>query len=129
MVKVAEMRTAEAVLAHELEDPELQARWEATALARLVANRLVAYRADHGLSQSALARLLGMKQPAVARLETGEHNPSLETLARISAALGIEFAIAFSTRKDHRLSDPLARAAKVKKRASVAGSTMLVVAS
>jgi transcriptional regulator with XRE-family HTH domain len=35
-----------------------------------------------------------MKQPAVARLESGEHNPSLETLARLANALGFEFRIA-----------------------------------
>jgi hypothetical protein len=35
-----------------------------------------------------------MKQPAVARLEAGEHNPSFDTLARLSSALGIEFHIA-----------------------------------
>src|SRR5437879_5240164 len=44
-------------------------RWEKTALARAVALRLVAYRGEHALSQSALGRLLQMKQPAVARLE------------------------------------------------------------
>ncbi len=35
-----------------------------------------------------------MKQPAVARLEAGEHNPSFDTLARLSSVLGIEFHIA-----------------------------------
>jgi transcriptional regulator with XRE-family HTH domain len=35
-----------------------------------------------------------MKQPAVARLEAGEHNPSFDTLARLSSALGIELHIA-----------------------------------
>jgi hypothetical protein len=34
-----------------------------------------------------------MKQPQVARLELGEVNPSMETLMRISARLGIEFTI------------------------------------
>jgi transcriptional regulator with XRE-family HTH domain len=34
-----------------------------------------------------------MKQPQVARLELGEVNPSIETLMRVSAQLGIEFTI------------------------------------
>jgi hypothetical protein len=34
-----------------------------------------------------------MKQPQVARLELGEVNPSMETLVRVSAELGIEFTI------------------------------------
>ncbi len=67
--------------------------WERTALARAVAVRLVAHRAEHGLSQTALARELGMKQPAVARLEIGETNPSIETLRRLSSRLGLEFLL------------------------------------
>ncbi|MBV8162296.1 MAG: helix-turn-helix transcriptional regulator, partial [Acidimicrobiia bacterium] len=35
----------------------------------------------------------GMRQPHIARLEAGEHEPSLTTLARLSRALGIEFHI------------------------------------
>ena len=34
-----------------------------------------------------------MKQPQVARMELGEVNPSMETLMRVSAQLGIEFTI------------------------------------
>ena len=34
-----------------------------------------------------------MTQPQVARLELGEVNPSMETLMRVSAQLGIEFTI------------------------------------
>ena len=54
---------------------------------------IVRYRAEHGLSQRDLAQRLGMKQPQVARLELGEVNPSMETLMRASARLGIEFTI------------------------------------
>jgi len=57
------------------------------------AAQLVAYRVEHGLSQSALGRRLSMHQPAIARLEAGEHNPSFETLARLSTGLGISFKI------------------------------------
>jgi DNA-binding XRE family transcriptional regulator len=128
-MKLSEMQTSDSVLAVELEDPEFRARWEATALARLVANELVGYRAEHRLSQSARAVQLGMKQPAIARLEAGEKNPSYETLARISTALGIEFAIAFSPRRSKEMAGSISRAARVKDKGSVAGSTMLVASS
>ncbi|MGH2694922.1 MAG: helix-turn-helix domain-containing protein, partial [Actinomycetota bacterium] len=55
--------------------------------------RLIGYRAEHGLSQTTLAERLGMKQPAIARLEAGEKNPTWDTLARISETLRIEFVI------------------------------------
>lgn len=125
-MKLSEMQSSQSVLAAELEDPEFRVRWEATALARLVANCLVSFRAEHGLSQTALAQRLDMKQPAVARLETGEHNPSLETLARISTALGVEFAIAVSPKRSGQIAGSISRAAKVKDRGSIGGSAMLV---
>ncbi len=93
-MKLSDMRTNDQALARQLKDPEFRAEWERTALARAVATRLVKYRADHQLTQTALADQLGMKQPAVARLESGEHNPSLDTLARLANALGFEFRIA-----------------------------------
>ena len=92
-MKLGDLRGSDEVLARQLEDPEFRAEWERTAVARAVAVQLVGYRAEHGLSQSALGRELGMQQPAIARLEAGEHNPSFETLARLSRALGITFKI------------------------------------
>ena len=92
-MKLSEMKTAEEVLAEDLKDPEFRREWERTATARAVAAQLVAYRAEHGLSQRELARRLGMKQPAIARLEAGEHTPTLPTLERLSRGLGLEFHI------------------------------------
>jgi transcriptional regulator with XRE-family HTH domain len=54
---------------------------------------VVAYRAEHGLSQAALGRILGMSQPAVARLEAGEHEPTFNTLRRLYRGLGMRFHI------------------------------------
>jgi transcriptional regulator with XRE-family HTH domain len=81
------------VLSEQLEDPEFRREWERTAVARAVSLRLLKYRRDHSLPQTALARKLGMKQPAVARLEAGDHTPRLETLLHISRTLGIEFLV------------------------------------
>jgi ribosome-binding protein aMBF1 (putative translation factor) len=74
-------------------DDEARARWERTALARAVANAVVAYRTAHRLSQGALATKLGMKRPAISRLELGEHNPSIETLERLAKVLGLRFIV------------------------------------
>lgn len=93
-MNLEKMRASDKVIARRLKDPHVRAEWDRTAVARAVAVRLVEHRVEHALSQTALARQLGMKQPAVARLEAGEHNPSFDTLARLSSALGIEFHIA-----------------------------------
>lgn len=93
-VKLSKMRTNDELIADQLRtDPEFRAEWERTTLARAVAVAVARYRAKHDLSQRGLAERLGMKQPQIARLELGEFNPSIETLMRISAHLGIEFTI------------------------------------
>jgi DNA-binding XRE family transcriptional regulator len=88
------LKTHEEVLAEHLaSDPEFAAEWERLALARMVAVQLIGYRADHGLSQRELAEQLGVSQPRIVELESGEKNPQIETLAKIAAATGLEFAI------------------------------------
>ena len=90
-MKLSDIPTHEDVLAAHLDaDPKYRSEWERTALARAVAVKVIAYRAKHGVSQTVLARRLGMSQPAIARLESGEHNPTFPTLLRLSKTLGIE---------------------------------------
>jgi transcriptional regulator with XRE-family HTH domain len=93
-MKLSDLPTHEEVLAEHLDaHPEYRREWERTALARAVAVKVISYRAEHSLSQTALAKCLKMTQPAIARLESGEHNPTFPTLMRLSDALGIELAI------------------------------------
>lgn len=93
-MKLSEMRTQEEVLEQQLcEDPEFRELWERTALARAVSVAVVRARAERNLSQRDLAKVLDMTQPQVARLESGDVNPSMETLMRVSAGLRIEFTI------------------------------------
>jgi hypothetical protein len=73
MPKLSDLRTARHVRAEDLRDPEIRAEYDRTALAHAVAMRVLKYRTDHGLSQSALGRELGMAQPAIARLEPLKH--------------------------------------------------------
>jgi len=80
---------ASEVLGAELADGEFRAEWERTALAV----RVVEYRVEHELSQAALGRRLGMAQSGVARLEAGEHIPTLDTLSRVARVLGIHLRV------------------------------------
>lgn len=118
------------VLDDALADPEVRAEWDRTELARMVALRLVRYRADNDLSQTALARELGMLQPAVSRLETGDVNPSLETLARISAALKIEFLIDIAPSSRRKLvTVTQVQGATTVQRATAGGHSILFAAT
>jgi DNA-binding XRE family transcriptional regulator len=93
MIKLPDLNTAEAIHQRDLADPEYQAEHQRTRFANEVALRVLAYRAEHSLTQTAFGRLVGLRQPHVARLEAGEHEPSLTTLARLSAALDMDFSV------------------------------------
>ena len=98
-MKLKKLRTSKQVLERDLRDPEFRAEWERLALARAIASKVIAHRVEHELSQTALAERLGMKQPAIARLESGEHTPNLETLQRLVSVLNIELVIALAPAK------------------------------
>ena len=93
MTKLSDLKSAAQIAADELRDPDVLAELERTSVAEQVALLLTSYRVEHGLTQTGLAELLGMHQPAIARLEAGTHEPSLATLARMSGALGIKLDV------------------------------------
>ena len=119
------------LLEKDLTDPEFRSQWEASAPARAIAIRLVEYRADNQLTQTALGRMLGMSQPAVARLEAGEHMPTLPTLKRISEALGIEILVSIrpANRSESWVSPDAEKDARVLERVTSAKGIELLVAA
>lgn len=93
-MKLTDMKTADEVLIAELEaDPDLGKEWDRLELARTIAHLVIAYRADHNLTQMQLADRLDMRQSAVARLESGEHAPTVPTLHDLSRRLNTQFHI------------------------------------
>jgi transcriptional regulator with XRE-family HTH domain len=52
-----------------------------------IADQVASKRKERGLSQAALARLVGTTQSAIARLESGGRPPRIDTLLRIANAL------------------------------------------
>jgi ribosome-binding protein aMBF1 (putative translation factor) len=85
MVKLSDLPSAQKVRSDRyMRDPEYAAEYERTRFANQVAIAVVAYRAERNISQAALAKELGMQQPAVARLEAGEHQPTITTLERLA---------------------------------------------
>jgi transcriptional regulator with XRE-family HTH domain len=120
-------KTHGTIIAEEIaRDPEFAQEWERTAVARLVAAQLIEYRADNKLSQKKLGELIGMKQPYITRLESGEHNPDIETLIKISRALGIEFLIDIAP---ERATRKLVRKGVVEAHAAADGRTAVVTAA
>lgn len=54
---------------------------------------IIKARQERGISQYQLEELTGVKQSAIARLERGNVNPTVETLQKILAPLGKKLAI------------------------------------
>jgi len=93
MARNSRLVRAKDVLAKHLENPGFKAEWERLTLARAVAVAVVGYRAKRRLTQGQLAQRLGVRQPHVARLELGEHTPSIEMLQRLARGLGLRFIV------------------------------------
>jgi DNA-binding XRE family transcriptional regulator len=78
------------------EDPEYVAALEERAPYEQIARHLIAFRIEHGLSQTELGKRCGVSQPAIARLESAEHEPRLATLRRVAHALDARLILDFA---------------------------------
>ena len=85
--------TVDGWLKEELRDEEFRQLWSKREGAYRVAREIVRLRKMQGLSQSEVARRAGLKQPAIARLESGAVRPTLDTIQRVAHALGREVEI------------------------------------
>lgn len=119
-------KTFDALVAEEqLADTSFRAEWQRLAPAREFAATLLRYRAEHKLSQRALARKLGVSQPRIVKLESGEHNPEIDTIINAVRRLGIEFVldVAPTSRK------PALVTARARKGGAIAYDDVSVVAA
>ena len=122
----ASQKNFDALLAEEQRaDPSFRAEWQRLAPAREFAATLLRYRAEHKLSQRALAEKLGVSQPRVVKLESGEHNPEIDTIINAVRRLGIEFVldVAPASRK------PTLVTARAQKHGAIAHDDVSVVAA
>ena len=74
--------------------------YDALALEYQVAGQMLEARSRAGLTQDAVAELMGTTKSAISRLESaGKHAPSLATLERYATAVGCELKVRFVPRK------------------------------
>lgn len=78
-----------------LQDSEFKAEWSSQAAEREVMSQIVEARLEEGLTQQELADRCGMKPANLCRLENGNGNPSVATLAKIAQGLGRKLEISF----------------------------------
>ncbi|MBS5450045.1 MAG: helix-turn-helix transcriptional regulator [Coriobacteriia bacterium] len=82
------MTTFRDYLDENLNDPAFRAEWEEQAPERAVMREIAFERERAGLTQKELAERIGMRQGNLSRLENGNGNPSIDTLAKIARGLG-----------------------------------------
>lgn len=109
----------------QLADPSFWAEWQRFAPAREFAATLLRHRAEHKLSQRTLAKKLGVSQPRVVKLESGEHNPEIDTIINAVRRLGIEFVLDVAPAG----RNPALVTARAQKRGAIAHNDVSVVAA
>ena len=106
-------------------DPSFRAEWQRLAPAREFAATLLRYRAEHKLSQRAMAEKLGVSQPRVVKLESGDHNPEVDTIINAVRRLEIEFVLNVAPAGRR----PALVTARAQKRGAIAHDDVSVVAA
>lgn len=72
-----------------LADPATKREFDKLAPRYAVISELIKARIKYNMTQADVARKVGTKQSAIARLESGNINPSLEFLQRVAQVMGL----------------------------------------
>ena len=76
-------------------DEETKQEFELSNMLVDIACKIINYRLDNDMTQKDLANKLEITQAMVSKLESGEYNPSIEFLFKISKKLNWKFELTF----------------------------------
>ena len=79
-----------------LADPAVKKEYDRLAPRYAVISQLISARIKQKMTQKEVAEKIGTKQSAIARLESGNTNPSLEFLQKIAQVMGYKLTIYLS---------------------------------
>ncbi len=82
-------------LNEQLKDPEFKEEWDALEPEFQVIRAILNARHEKNITQKELAELTGIAQADISRMENGNANPSLQTLKRLAAGLGMAVKVDF----------------------------------
>lgn len=77
-------------VAKRMSDPDFAKAWKESELEYKIARNIIKKRAERGWSQSELAKRMSTTQSVVSRIESGDSNVTVKTLASVATALGID---------------------------------------
>jgi DNA-binding XRE family transcriptional regulator len=86
------------IMAQELKDPEFRYYYEQRRLVHEVALAIRGMRRQARMTQARLAKLVGVTQPMIAKIEkgTGSVTPRWDTLRKVCIALGKQMRLSFA---------------------------------
>lgn len=87
-------------LIDELADEQTKERFELDDILYDISMKIFDYRISKGWTQKLLAEKLGIKQSMVSKLESGEYNPTVEQLCKISKKLGWNFELILKDKEE-----------------------------
>ena len=80
-------------LNEQLQDPEVRAEYEALEPEFSIMQAMIDARKSSGMTQKQLSEKTGIAQADISKLESGSANPSLRTLQRLAARMGMRLKI------------------------------------
>ncbi|MDO4585590.1 MAG: helix-turn-helix transcriptional regulator [Planctomycetia bacterium] len=78
-----------------MKDPEFRAAYEALEPEYAIRRQLLLARSQKHLTQEELANRIGIQRSSLARLESGNYNPSLCFLKKVAKGLGKKLVVTF----------------------------------
>lgn len=82
-------------LKEQLQDPEIKAEYDALEPEFSIMQAMIDARKSSGMTQKQLSEKTGIAQADISKLESGSANPSLRTLQRLAAGMGMRIKIEF----------------------------------
>ena len=86
-------------LNRQLQRPSFKAEWDTLQPELTIAQAMIDVRKESGLTQKQLSERTGIAQADISKLERGNANPSLRTLQRLAAGMGMNIRIEFVSNK------------------------------
>lgn len=77
------------------QEPAFAAPWDALEPEEQIVRAIIEGREENHLTQEQLADVTGIHQTNISKLENGTANPSLRTLKRLAAGMGMKLKLEF----------------------------------
>lgn len=89
-------RTYKEFLNEKLKDPEFRKEWDELEPEYQLIKAMLHARDEQNISQRQLSDITGITQADISKMESGEANPTLQTIKKIAQGLGMKLELVFT---------------------------------